>query len=362
MPNVAATHVVGHAPASTPTVSRVAPSPAALAVSVVIPTYNRAHLVPNAVRSVLSTTRDGDEVIVVDDGSTDDTERALAPWREHIRYVRVPNGGAGAARNHGVRIATKPLVAFLDSDDEWLPDKLELQRGLMAARPDILFCFSDFSMRDAAGVDHHRYVRHWPGVSSSVGELLGPGVPYSSVAALPNARPDFLVHVGNLYLPLLDSCLVATQSALVRRAEGGDELRFGENVKLCEDWWCFAALARKGRAAFMDCETFRNIGHTGDRITATETEYRLLTDRLTMTTGLWGNDEAFLRQHGTRYQAVLRSLYLRRARWLLSRGRTTEARTDLRRAGNPPLSLRALSVLPRSIVRGLGELRRRMHS
>jgi glycosyltransferase involved in cell wall biosynthesis len=342
--------------------SNASPVTTTLAVSVVIPTYNRAHLLPNALRSVLAATRQGDEVIVVDDGSTDDTEGALAPWRERIQYIRVPNGGAGAARNRGVRLATKPLVAFLDSDDEWLPDKLELQRALMSARPDVLFCFSDFSMRDAAGIEHHRYLRKWPGVSADVGDMVGPGIPYSSVAPLPKEREDFLVHIGDLYLPLLESCLVATQSAMVRRVEGGSELHFGENVKLCEEWWCFAALARKGRAAYMDCETFRNVGHTGDRITATESEHRMLSDRLTMTTSLWGLDQEFLRHHRSRYGAVLRSLYLRRARWLLSRGRSAEARADLRRAGSPPLGLRALSLFPPSVVRRLGELRRRLHS
>jgi glycosyltransferase involved in cell wall biosynthesis len=325
----------------------------------VVPAHDRADSIA---ATVLAMKRFVTEVIVVDDGSTDNTEAALAPWRERIQYVRVPNGGAGAARNHGVRIATRPLIAFLDSDDEWFLDKLELQRALMAARPDILFCFSDFSMRDAAGVDHHRYLRQWPGVSSAMREQLRPGMPYSSIAPLPDGRPDFLVHIGDLYFPLLESCLVAAQSAMVRRTDGGPELRFGENVKLCEDWWCFASLARQGHAAYMDCETFRNIGHTGDRITATETEHRFLTDRLTMTTALWGADQEFLREHGSRYNVVLRSLYLRRARWLLSRGRTREARADLRSAGDPPLGLRALSLFPPSIVRGLGEFRRRLHS
>jgi glycosyltransferase involved in cell wall biosynthesis len=334
----------------------------ALSVSVVIPTYNRAHLVPNAVRSALAATRDGDEVIIVDDGSTDNTEEALAPWRDRIRYVRVPNGGAGAARNYGLGMATAPLVAFLDSDDEWRADKIELQRALMLARPDVLFCFSDFSMRDTAGVEHYRYLRQWPGVSCEPGALVGPGVPYSSIALLPAGRPDFLVHIGDLYRPLLESCLVATQSAMVRRAEAGAAFRFGETVKLCEDWWCFAALARRGQAAYLDCETFYNIEHAGDRITANETEHRFLSDRLAMTTALWGADEEFLREHGTRYALVLRSLYLRRAQWLLSRGRTLEARSDLRRAGNPPLGLRALSLLPPSVVRGLGRLRRRLRS
>ena len=114
-------------------------------VSVVIPTYNRAALVGRAVRSALAETSPGDEVIVVDDGSTDDTEEALAPYRDRIRYFRARHGKAGAARNHGVREARNGLVAFLDSDDEWMPDKLVLQRAALAARPDAVFCFSDFA-------------------------------------------------------------------------------------------------------------------------------------------------------------------------------------------------------------------------
>src|SRR4051794_14485488 len=98
-----------------------------LSVSVVIPTYNRAHLVPRAVASALANVIAGDEVIVVDDGSTDGTETALAPYRERIRLVNGRHAGAGGARNLGVREARGDLVAFLDSDDEWMPGKLALQ-------------------------------------------------------------------------------------------------------------------------------------------------------------------------------------------------------------------------------------------
>src|SRR5271169_6309691 len=103
-------------------------------VSVVIPTYNRAHLVCRAVDSALAQCLDGDEVIVVDDGSTDNTEAALAPYGSRIVHLRVPNGGAGKARNIGVKAASNPLIAFLDSDDEWMKGKLEIQRTLMQAR------------------------------------------------------------------------------------------------------------------------------------------------------------------------------------------------------------------------------------
>src|SRR5262245_19805188 len=98
-------------------------------VSVVIPIYNSAGLIGTALRSVFAQTFDDFEVIVVDDGSQDrdELDRALHPWSTRILCVRQPNGGPGQARNTGIHRARAPLVAFLDADDEWLPDKLRLQ-------------------------------------------------------------------------------------------------------------------------------------------------------------------------------------------------------------------------------------------
>ncbi len=90
-------------------------------VSIVIPTYNRAKVLPRAVQSAACQCTDRDEIIIVDDGSTDDTEGCLGPFRDRIQYIRVSNGGAGKARNMGVRQARNAYVAFLDSDDEWMP-------------------------------------------------------------------------------------------------------------------------------------------------------------------------------------------------------------------------------------------------
>lgn len=98
-----------------------------LRISVVIPTYNRASQIPAAVRCVLEQSLPPYEVIVVDDGSTDTTADALAPFMERIRYIRTTNGGASAARNRGVLEAQGDWIAFLDSDDTWSPSKLQRQ-------------------------------------------------------------------------------------------------------------------------------------------------------------------------------------------------------------------------------------------
>jgi glycosyltransferase involved in cell wall biosynthesis len=104
-------------------------------VSVVIPTFNSGPLVVEAVRSVLAQTRPADEVIVVDDGSTDDTPGRLAGFGPPVRCVRQPNGGVSAARNRGVAEAAGDLIGFLDADDVWHPRKLEVQLPALAARP-----------------------------------------------------------------------------------------------------------------------------------------------------------------------------------------------------------------------------------
>ncbi|MGD7652946.1 MAG: glycosyltransferase family 2 protein [Verrucomicrobiales bacterium] len=112
-------------------------------VSVIIPTYNRAAQVREAVKSVLGQTGVVCEVIVVDDGSTDETEEALAPWMDGIVYLKKTNGGVSSARNLGIEKATGEVVAFLDSDDTWDPDKLRRQLEVMAKTgAKLCFCVS----------------------------------------------------------------------------------------------------------------------------------------------------------------------------------------------------------------------------
>ena len=89
-------------------------------VSVVIPTLNHGRYIRRAIDSVLAQTKAPDEVVVVDDGSTDDTEEVLASYGNAIQYVYQDNQGVSAARNTGIRLSTSNWVAFLDADDDWL--------------------------------------------------------------------------------------------------------------------------------------------------------------------------------------------------------------------------------------------------
>lgn len=121
-------------------------------VSVIIPTYNRRDLVQLALDSVLAQAFTDFEIIVVDDGSTDDTNRALQRYGDRITYLWQENQGESAARNRGVRLARGSYVAFLDSDDLWMPDKLHKQLQTLGQNPSVGFAFCDAWLIDNNGV------------------------------------------------------------------------------------------------------------------------------------------------------------------------------------------------------------------
>jgi glycosyltransferase involved in cell wall biosynthesis len=106
-------------------------------ISVVIPTYNRETYLLESLESALAQTHAPLQIIVVDDGSTDHTVDLLAPYQQHIHYVYQGNHGIGAARNVGARLCQGEFLSFLDSDDIWLPDKLERQLGYLLTDPDL---------------------------------------------------------------------------------------------------------------------------------------------------------------------------------------------------------------------------------
>jgi glycosyltransferase involved in cell wall biosynthesis len=114
-------------------------------VSVILPTYNRAALLGTAMESVLGQSFGDLELVVVDDGSVDDTGRLVRRYQDadaRVRYLRQENRGIGAAMNAGIRAASGQLIARIDSDDRWLPDLLETEVAILEARPEIGLVYS----------------------------------------------------------------------------------------------------------------------------------------------------------------------------------------------------------------------------
>lgn len=125
-------------------------------ISVVIPAYNAGRFIRRTIDSVLAQTYRDFELIVVDDGSDDDTGEVVRTYGEKVRYIYQKNGGDGPARNAGIAAAKGEWIAFLDHDDEWLPNKLELQVALLERNPDLRWCGANFErscldVRQAAG-------------------------------------------------------------------------------------------------------------------------------------------------------------------------------------------------------------------
>ncbi len=184
-------------------------------VSVIMAAYNYGRFLGAAVKSVLAQTFADFELIVVNDGSTDDTARVILPYLAdpRVRYYRTCHLGQPAAKNTGLRFARAPLIAFLDADDLWLPHKLQRQVALHRADPGLGVIYTRRLLIDAEGRD----------------------VPYE--------QP--VLYRGEVVAAMFRSNFVCFSSALVRRAVLEDVGPFDESLALAIDYdlWLRAALA-----------------------------------------------------------------------------------------------------------------------
>ncbi len=231
-------------------------------VSVILPTFNRAHLICEAIDSILNQTYRDFEIIVVDDGSTDNTTEVLQRYSDRITYIKQENKGPGDARNRGIAEAKGEYIAFLDSDDIWFKDKLELQVAVMEKLPEIGFLCSDFCILKDGEENNHYGLRAWHKKIRPWEEVYEKKVKYSSFGLPPIERnEDFDVYLGNLYHALLNDPYILPSSAIVRSECLSEEIKFAEGVFLYEDWEFFALLSRHFDAAFLNVETVFNRGH-----------------------------------------------------------------------------------------------------
>ena len=141
-------------------------------ISVILPTHNRGHSIARAIQSVLDQTYSNLELIVVDDGSTDNTEEIVNAYKDRrIRYIRHEvNRGAGAARNTGLKLSRGAFIAFQDSDDEWLPEKLQKQIDVyLHATPDIGVVYTDMYRISEMGK-----TKYWKSPVIKKGRLINP--------------------------------------------------------------------------------------------------------------------------------------------------------------------------------------------
>jgi len=205
-------------------------------ISVIIPTFNRSETVLRAVESVISQDHPSFEVIVVDDGSNDGT-RALMPSAANLKFVVHPsNRGVSAARNTGIRQSSGRLVAFLDSDDYWIPGKLKCQTEFFDANPSAVACQTG-----------ERWIRK--------GRRVNPGLRHMKSS-------------GDIFLASLHLCLVSPSAVMLKKSLLDEVGLFDENLPACEDYDLWLRISYKYPIELIEQEFVVREGGRPDQLSA----------------------------------------------------------------------------------------------
>ncbi len=173
-------------------------------VSVIIPTFNRSHTLRKALDSVLSQTYRADSIIVIDDGSIDGTPQVIGEHYPDLTYIKQKNRGVSTARNKGIGMTDTDWLAFLDSDDEWLPEKLERQMTALEQQPEMKICHTD-----------ETWIRN--------GKRVNPKKKHAKTG-------------GWIFEKCLPLSCVSPSSVLIHRSLFDDVGLFDESLPACEDY------------------------------------------------------------------------------------------------------------------------------
>lgn len=203
-------------------------------ISVIIPTFNRARTLPRALDSVLQQRRAADQIIVVDDGSTDATAELLSRHYPQIERLRQNNRGVSSARNTGIQAATGDWIALLDSDDAWLPDKLAQQMACLQHNPDTRLIHSDeIWIRNGVRVNPHRKHKKYG---------------------------------GWIFRHCLPLCAISPSAAMIRRDLFDDIGWFDETLPACEDYDFWLRVCAREPVTFIDSHLIYKHGGHDDQL------------------------------------------------------------------------------------------------
>jgi len=205
--------------------------------SVIIPTYNRGRVIEEAIDSVMAQRAGDFELIVVDDGSTDDTRQRLERIHDRrLRRLSLPHRGVAAARNAGISAGRGALISFLDSDDLWKRDKLAREWHFLARHPEIGVVFSDLQKHDGT-----RFTPSFMRTTEVFSRWLREGIP-----------GDMVLTAREMYLCLLEEAAVKTPALTVRRRLLESVGGFDESWSSSEDWELLLRLAQVAPFGYID--------------------------------------------------------------------------------------------------------------
>lgn len=311
-------------------------------VSIVIPTYNRSDLLVSALESVFAQTYTQIEVIVVDDGSTDDTAAVMAPYHDRVVYVHKPNGGLSSARNAGMRRATGKYMALMDSDDLCEPERLALEVAYLEHNPDVVLCSSDFSAFDGVAVTEPSHIASYyaafkdapDGVASIYPEagLLDPNsVSWLRARGLAPIR----IYRGEMYERLAWGNFIHPPTVLVRRTACEKIGEFDESIPYVADYDWFLRASRLGPIGYLDVPLLK-YRYSPDQMSSDRHTAKIAYGNVVIINKLRAADHAYFTAHRAEFRRRLGGCYLSAANVLADSSR-----------------LRALGELVRSIAHGV---------
>tara|TARA_Y100001970_G_C14061146_1_gene764231 strand:- start:231 stop:1076 length:846 start_codon:yes stop_codon:yes gene_type:complete len=218
----------------------------ALNVSVIIPTYNRKNLLKRALHSVISQTFVPQEIIVVDDGSSDRTKDWVSEKFPDVRYIYQDNSGVSSARNAGIKEAKGSWIAFLDSDDEWMPNKLEQQKRVINSFQEAWLCHTN-----------EIWIRNGVRV---------------------NQMKKHQKYGGDVFENCLDICRISPSSVLIKKEVFEMVGLFDESLKVCEDYDLWLRITAVLPVIFLDQPLIIKYGGHTDQLSRVDSgieKYRI---------------------------------------------------------------------------------------
>ena len=203
-------------------------------VSVIIPSYNRASVLPRAIASVQAQSLPAREILIVDDGSDDQTKALVHHQFPGCRYFFQTNQGVSQARNLGIRKARYEWLAFLDSDDEWLPGKLEAQVAALSESPGQRLCHTE-----------EIWIRHGRRV---------------------NAMKKHAKSGGDIFLKCLPLCVISPSAVMIHRSVFDEVGLFDESLPACEDYDLWLRICARETVAFVPEPQIKKYGGHDDQL------------------------------------------------------------------------------------------------
>jgi len=220
-------------------------------ISVVVPAYNNAAHLSEALRSILGQSRTPTEIIVVDDASTDGTAEALKPFAGQVKVIRLDknSGGPARPRNTGLRVATGDFLALFDADDRMLPESLALRAAFLAAHPDIPFVFGNF--------------RNFTGAGPQAG-FLDDHTDFQAMAKEPLGDNRYRLRAADAFETLIGDNFIGTPGVMFRRSLLDAVGFFDETLTHCDDIEFWTRVARRFNLGYVDALLFERRLHPGN--------------------------------------------------------------------------------------------------